>query len=412
MTAPARSFRPDRVGWLLATVLLGGALLPTLTQAPNRLLTGVGLDLTDLIGRASSPDPLLGGAVAAVLVILLLALVLPVRSVSEPSLSGTAGGRDALRLIAAPLLATLLLALAGREAQARAGDEDALVRVALGGGFWLLVLGCTLVFMESRRRLALHWRWSVPLQTGLALLALIPAGVLLATGHLDALSLLREYANDPDVFHEAVLRHVELVGLSLLPAIPMGVLLGLAAFHGPRWRSGLFAVLNVVQTVPSIALYGLLIAPLAWLGRQWPSSGIAGVGLAPALLALTLYALLPLARGTYAGLQQVPPHTREAARGIGLSAAQVFWQIELPLALPVFIGGVRITAVQSVGLAAVAALIGAGGLGAILFQGLSASAIDQVLLGVLPLVALAMMMDAAFRLAIAGLTRNTHDPHH
>jgi osmoprotectant transport system permease protein len=165
----------------------------------------------------------------------------------------------------------------------------------------------------------------------------------------------------------------------------------------------LFPVLNVLQTIPSIALFGLLIGPLAWLGRQLPGLGIAGVGLAPALLALSLYALLPVVRGTLAGLQQVPPAVREAARGMGMTPWQIMLQVETPLALPVFLSGLRITTVQAVGLAAVAALIGAGGFGAIMFQGLSASALDQVLLGVLPVVLLALLVDVAFRLLIARL---------
>ena len=120
--------------------------------------------------------------------------------------------------------------------------------------------------------------------------------------------------------------------------------------------------------------------------------------MAPAVIALMLYSLLPVVRSTVAGLDQVPRPVVEAATGMGLTRGQVFGKVELPIALPVFLSGVRIAAVQAVGLAVVAALIGAGGLGALVFQGLASGALDLVLLGVIPVVALAVVVDAAFRL--------------
>jgi osmoprotectant transport system permease protein len=110
---------------------------------------------------------------------------------------------------------------------------------------------------------------------------------------------------------------------------------------------------------------------------------------------LTLYALLPIVHHTSAGLQQVPAAAVEAARGMGMTTRQVFWQVQLPLALPVWLAGLRVTTVQLIGLAVVAALIGAGGFGALVFQGLASSALDLVMLGVLPVVALALLADAA-----------------
>jgi len=222
--------------------------------------------------------------------------------------------------------------------------------------------------------------------------------LLLAGGALDALSLLKEYAQRQDVFQAALWRHLQIVGTTLVPALLIGVPLGLAAARRPRLAQPLFAVLNLIQTVPSIALFGLLIAPLARLGQAWPGWGLQGIGLLPAVIALTLYALLPIVHGVVSGLQQVPATVIEAATGMGMSPRQRFRQVELPLALPVLLSALRLTTVQLVGLAVVAALIGAGGLGAIIFQGLLSSALDLVLLGVLPVVALALAADAAFRL--------------
>jgi osmoprotectant transport system permease protein len=121
------------------------------------------------------------------------------------------------------------------------------------------------------------------------------------------------------------------------------------------------------------------------------------------VIALTLYSLLPIARNTAAGLDQVEAGVIDAARGIGMTRRQIFRKVEVPLALPVFLSGLRITLIQAIGLTAVAALIGAGGLGAVMFQGLFANALDLVLLGALPIILMAVAVDAVFRILVAAL---------
>jgi len=173
-----------------------------------------------------------------------------------------------------------------------------------------------------------------------------------------------------------------------------------------RLQRAVFPVLNVIQTIPSLALFGLLIAPLAALATRFPwlaAHGVSGTGMTPAIIALVMYSLLPLARSTVAGLEQVPSGVIEAAHGMGLTGWQVFLRVEAPLALPVFLSGLRITAVQAVGLTVVAALIGAGGLGGIVFQGLLSGALDLVLLGVIPVVVLAVVVDSGFKLIVTSL---------
>jgi len=125
--------------------------------------------------------------------------------------------------------------------------------------------------------------------------------------------------------------------------------------------------------------------------------GIRGVGLAPAVLALLLYALLPIVRSAVAGLEQVPAAPAMAARAMGMTPRQVLWQVELPLALPVLVIGLRTAVVQTTGLAAVTALVGAGGLGSILFDGLFSAANELVMLGVIPIVLLAVLADSVFK---------------
>jgi len=213
---------------------------------------------------------------------------------------------------------------------------------------------------------------------------------------------MREYAARRSVFADAIIRHIAIVLGALLPTVLLGAPLGILAQRRPRLRAGLFPALNLVQTIPSIALFGLLIAPLSGLAGFFPglaALGVAGVGVTPAIIAVVLYSLLPIVRNTTEGLDAVSPAAVEAARGIGMTRGQIFFHVEMPLALPVFLSGLRIATVQAVGLVAVAALIGAGGLGAIMFQGLFADALDLVLLGAVPIILLALAADALLDLA-------------
>ena len=280
--------------------------------------------------------------------------------------------------------------------------QPAFARSALGGGFWLACLLLGLAAMDALQRLrAGPW-----LRLSALLVVMLPVGTMLASGVCDELSIMKEYANRPDVFAEAITRHLQIVGVALGATLALGLPLGWAAHRYARLGQSLFPVLNLVQTIPSIALFGLLMAPLALLAATWPllaRAGISGVGLAPAVIALTLYSLLPVVRGTLAGLAQVPSGVLQAATGLGLSRWQRFWQVEAPLALPVVLGGVRTATIQAIGLAGVTALIGAGGLGAIMFEGLFSSAQDLVLLGVVPMVAMGVLADAFFKLLMAKL---------
>ena len=374
---PHRHFVRQPVLALLVAAMIAVLLgLPFLSVAPNRLVTGQGVPLAALLEGAwwglLAPGVLLAAA----------AWVPP-----RPAL-------HVATVVAAAALLVALVALAGAAAAQRSAQLPALARVSLGGGFWLALLLAWAMLADALQRIG----WSRWWQMAAHALLLGALALLLAAGSLDALSLLKEHAQRQDVFQAALGRHLQIVGTTLVAALLLGVPLGLAAARRPRLAQPLFAVLNLIQTVPSIALFGLLIAPLAWLGQAWPGWGLQGIGLLPAVIALTLYALLPIVHGVVSGLQQVPAAVIEAATGMGLSPRQRLLRVELPLALPVLLSALRLTTVQLVGLAVVAALIGAGGLGAIIFQGLLSSALDLVLLGVLPVVALALAVDATFRL--------------
>ena len=353
-----------------------------LSVAPNRLVSGQGVALADLLHgpwwALLLPAAVLAAAVAA-----------PPRpavhiGVALAAAAGLAG----------------LLALVGSHAAglAQPSGSPSLTRVSLGAGFWALALLAGLAAADALQRLqpGLGRSARAAARAGLLVLLLAPGAALLAAGQLDGLSLLKEYHNRAEVFQAAGWRHLQIVASALAAALVLGLPLGWAAARRVRLARPLLAALNVIQTVPAVALFGLLIVPLAWLGGQLPGWGIAGIGLWPAVIALGLYALLPVVHGLAAGLQQVAADLQEAGRGQGLSPRQLFWRLELPLAAPVLVSGLRVAAVQSVGLAVLAALIGAGGFGALVFQGLLGSANDLVLLGVLPVVALALAVDALF----------------
>ena len=182
---------------------------------------------------------------------------------------------------------------------------------------------------------------------------------------------------------DLTLEHLWLVGLSTVLAMVIGIPLGITIAHWPRWNKPVLASANIIQTIPSLALFGFLL-PVPWLGSRADRL---------AILALTLYALLPIIRNTYAGIRGVDAAVVEAGRGMGLTASQLLLQVELPLAVSVILSGVRIAVVISVGLATIAAAIGAGGLGEFIFRGLAMVDNRVILAGAIPAAVLALLAD-------------------
>jgi len=182
---------------------------------------------------------------------------------------------------------------------------------------------------------------------------------------------------------ELTLEHLWLVGVSTLLAVLVGIPVGIMIARWPKWNKPVLAVANIIQTIPSLALFGFLL-PVPWLGER--------VGRL-AILALTLYALLPVIRNTYTGIRGVDPAVVEAGRGMGMTDCQLLLRVELPLALSVILSGVRVAVVISVGLATSAAAIGAGGLGEFIFRGLAMVNNQLILAGAVPAAILALSAD-------------------
>ncbi len=372
-----RRFAPRNDVLHILFIVGAGAVLTSgfVTSAPNRLISGrpVGLFAAADI-RYSAGMAFLGA------VLLVASLMPPARALHRAS------------AVLAGLLLLLVLAAAGQAATALAAGMPALARISLGAGFWILLGTAALALVDALQRADA----GPGARLGVAAALAIAVAAMARAGLFDALSLAREYHTRHDLFAAAVLRHIVLVAAAVGPAVLIGFPLGIAAARHPRVQGPLFAVLNLLQTIPSIALFGLLIVPLSALAAALPALsalGIGGIGPAPAIVALILYALLPVVRNSLAGVAGVDPAVVDAARGMGMTRHQLLWRVELPLALPLLLAGLRIVTVQAVGLAVIAALIGAGGLGSFVFEGLGQYAADLVLLGALPAIGLALAAD-------------------
>jgi osmoprotectant transport system permease protein len=192
--------------------------------------------------------------------------------------------------------------------------------------------------------------------------------------------------------------HLWLVGISMLFAIAVGVPLGILLTRRPRWKTFVLGSTNVVQTIPSLALFGLLL-PLPWLGASATRL---------AIVALALYALLPIVRNTFVGITGIDAPVREAAVAMGLTSGQLLRYVELPLAAPVILAGVRVAAVITIGVATIAAAIGAGGLGEFIFRGIAMVDNGVILAGAIPAALMALAADGILGAVEKFLARRRH----
>lgn len=361
--------RIDRLSALLGLAVIASlAFLPFVVIKTSRIASGESRPLIDAMptGWALAMAAILAGAAA----------------------TATFAASVRTRLCAALGGLALSAFSIGRVAEVLTPVGNRIVRISPGFGFWVLLLAFGLIATNALTRFRLR--------PGLRVLCLaVTAAVLyaaFASGAFDALSIMREYAVNADRFAREARQHVLLALGSLAPAVLIGVPIGILCHRVPKVRGAILQTLNLIQTIPSIALFGILMVPLAALAAAFPwvgELGVHGIGAAPAVIALFLYALLPVVANTSVGLGRVSPATVEAARGMGMTSWQVLWQIEFALALPVILTGIRIVLVQNIGLVTIAALIGGGGFGTFVFQGIGQTAIDLVLLGAIPTVALA-----------------------
>ena len=347
---------------------------PVLRIAANRLVVGAAIAGPDGLG------PWFGA-------------ILPAGAIGALLLALRSGRPTALIALALLTSAALLLALGlgAGAARAMAGQPPA-ARASLGAGSWgaaaLLTAAMGLAVQRSR----------VP---GLGiLLPVVLLGGLGWAGHrgaFDALSLAVEYTARRDQVNAALLEHLALAGGAILLAC-------LATLPLSLWRRGqglVEAIVGGIQVVPAVALLGALVALVSGLLRAAPALrglGLSALGAGPALIGIAAYLLLPLWRGLATALRAPDPAILDAARGLGLTPRQILLRLRLPLGAPILIGALRVATVQGLGLATLGALIGAGGLGRIVFDGMAQFAPDLILLGALPIVALSLGAERALSL--------------
>jgi osmoprotectant transport system permease protein len=364
-----------KTGALGAALYMAAALfLPFIRYRPNRILTGEAFRLTDL-----PPS----GGLTALLVLLVLAgafLFLLLRG---------SAWRALLSVCAA--CAPLFILAWGAGLPDFSGET---ARISIGTGFWVSMAACLMMLWDSAAPGKTKW-----------LMMAIPAAsaALLLLGRFDTLSLLREYGSRREAFFTQSGRHLALAASSTAAAAVLGIPLSFLLFSRRRLKRPVFFLVNLAQTIPTLSLLGLLMVPLAWLGSRsglLKSWGVSGVGFWPAWIALFLYAVFPVLNNTMAGLSMADPAVTEAALSLGMSRRQVFFKVQLPLAVPLILGGIRTAFTQGMGNAVLAALIGGGGLGSFIFLGLAQSAPDLILLGTMPLIALTILLDALLGSAV------------
>jgi osmoprotectant transport system permease protein len=379
----SRLTRQDRLVllWLHVALIVGLAAavlgLSWISLAPNRLVAGQPLSAREALGDG---------------VVLILAAAL---------------AAEAAALVKAPAAIPVLLIL-GAVAAALAGTgaaADGLLqgrpsaaRMILGSGFWICLAALAVLALDHARAGS---RWLLT-ATAVGLAAIVLGST--ALGLLDSISLVVEYGHRREALHAALIRHLALALGALALGLAMVLPVGWAAFHRPRIEAIADAVLGAVQVTPSIALFGLLIPLLAGLLSLAPDLrawGIGAIGATPTVIGVAVYLALPLLRGLVGGLRAADPAAIEAARALGFSETRTTLEVRVPLSLPVLVGALRVATVQSIGLVTLGGLVGAGGLGALVFEGMAQFAADLIVLGALPIVGLALAAD----LALAALAQ-------
>jgi osmoprotectant transport system permease protein len=362
--------------------------LPLVSVKPNRLLPGEPVNIFEAY-------PLAGIAILSCWAVIVL-LSLFTRKTRGFVL------RDFVSLILADLAFFLLLFYVGLASKSLLSEDMPYGRVSIGAAVWVSILSLYTVHFSALKKLKKPFVRGV--LTSIIPLILI---IMLLSGFLSEISVVKEYYGRSDRFLLALNQHLFIsflaAGLGTLIGIPLGIL----SYRRKFLEKPIFAITNFLQTVPAIALFGLLILPLALLSERFSllkSLGISGTGYAPALIALTLYSLLPIVRNTYTSLDIISKDIIEAGKGMGMSKKQLLTKIELPLAIPIVLAGIRLATVQAIGNTTLAALIGAGGFGKFIFQGVGQGAMDLIILGTLPVLFLAIVTDICFKGLISLLT--------
>lgn len=274
-----------------------------------------------------------------------------------------------------------------------------LARYSPSSGMYLYLTAVMIIFL-MKSKFSLYDGLGMALVFGAVL-------VVFSQGSYDRLGIVLEGRNLGKRITQEVLAHIRLTFISLAISIVIGLPLAFASFQSKRAQKIIFPFLNLLQTIPGIALLGLLITPLSTLSRTFPflrEMGIKGIGNTPAIIALSTYALYPIIRYSFTAFSNIGESVIQAAKGMGMNPVQVWRMVRLPLAAPGVMHGIRVALIQTIGNATLAKLIGGDGLGVLIFEGLGQASVDMVLLGMLLIIALTVVSDRAFQVIIYLVT--------
>ena len=290
----------------------------------------------------------------------------------------------------------MVLGIVGPDVSVRLGP---LARYSPASGMYLYLTAVIIIFL-MKPTIKLY---------DTAGLALVVAAVLFIffQGSYERLGIVLEGRNLGNRITQEVLAHMRLTFISLGISIVIGIPLALASFQSKRAQKIIFPFLNLLQTIPGIALLGLLITPLSILSRTFPflrEMGIKGIGNTPAIIALSTYALYPIIRYSFTAFSSIESSVIQAAKGMGMNPLQVWKMVRFPLAAPGVLHGIRVALIQTIGNATLAKLIGGDGLGVLIFEGLGQASVDLVLLGMLLIIALTVFSDRIFQVFIYLVT--------
>ena len=291
----------------------------------------------------------------------------------------------------------LLLFITGLSADRLSDPDNTIQRISLSAGFWFSLFSLYILLFCKRHYLNAHPLIKALFSGGTLFFLLL----LLLNKTFDSLSLMKEYTNNSERFVKELINHISIAFTSVGWGIAIGMPLAIWAWKSRRVEKAVLPFVKLVQTIPSLSMFGLLIPPLSFLAANvlfFKRLGISGIGDTPAIVALSLYALLPIVQNTYTGLKQVDEGVVDAARGMGMTPLQRFLSVEFLIALPSILTGIRTAMVQIIGNTTMAALIGAGGLGIFIFQGLGQGAMDLILLGAVPIIILALIADSGMNI--------------
>lgn len=296
-------------------------------------------------------------------------------------------------ILAVFLLLALIWILQLKSDTVTAGESSA--RISFSAGFYSQVFCLYLLFSTYTQRIK-----DDSFIIGLGVLSVLSVlAYLFLTGAFEDFSLIKEYNIKKTQFSENLRIHALLTVSSVVTGALIAIPLGFLAYYKKSFEDKVMVPLSIIETIPSLSLFGILLVPLSGLGKLpfFDALGVSGIGWAPAYIALTLYTLLPIGRNTLTGFYSVDKNIKEAAKGMGMSKRQVLQKIELPLAFPVIFTGIRIAFIQTIGGAVLAGLVGGGGMGTFVFLGLGEASPDLILLGVLPIVFFTVLLDYLLR---------------